>query len=216
MDSSSSEASHEKGAGYRFIKRLFDIVLSIGVISVCMIPGLVLCVAIALDTKGSPIYTQERMGRDGRSFRILKFRTMVADSDDVEKYFDAEQLAVWHQEHKVENDPRIVPLGRWLRVHSVDETPNFLNVLAGQMSVVGPRAIVEEELERFAPEQRELLLSVRPGITGLWQVCARNDATFASGKRQRLELKYVEDADISLDIKILGKTFAVMVKGTGR
>lgn len=190
--------------------------LSIGVIAVCTIPGLVLCVVIALDTKGSPIYTQERMGRNGRPFRILKFRTMVADSDDVEKYLDAEQLAAWQQERKVENDPRIVPLGRWLRVHSVDETPNFLNVLAGQMSVVGPRAIVEEELERFSPEQRELLLSVRPGITGLWQVCARNDATFASGKRQRLELKYVEDADISLDLKVLGKTFAVMVRGTGQ
>lgn len=114
---------------YRIGKRLFDIVFSLIVVVVGFIPGLVLSIFIAIDTKGTPIYTQERIGRLGRPFRIYKFRSMVADSDDVEKYLNPDQLVQWHREHKVDNDPRITPLGRKLRTASLDEIPQFWNVI---------------------------------------------------------------------------------------
>lgn len=202
---------------YRFAKRLFDLVFSACVIVVGFIPGLVLSLAIVADTKGSPIYSQTRIGRLGRTFRIYKFRTMVADSDDVEKYLDAEQLAQWHRERKVDDDPRITPLGRKLRRLSLDEMPNFLNVLKGDMSVIGPRAVSSEEIEWFGDEAGTVL-SVPAGITGLWQATRRNDATFESGERQRIELEYARSAGFAMDLRCFIGTFGVMFgkKRTGR
>lgn len=202
---------------YRFAKRLFDLVFSVCVIVVGFIPGLVLSLAIVADTKGSPIYSQTRIGRLGRTFRIYKFRTMVADSDDVEKYLDAEQLAQWHRERKVDDDPRITPLGRKLRRLSLDEMPNFLNVLKGDMSVIGPRAVSSEEIEWFGSDAATVL-SVPAGITGLWQATQRNDATFESGERQRIELEYARNAGFAVDIRCFIGTFGVMFgkKKTGR
>lgn len=194
---------------YRVVKRLFDVVFSLCVIAVGLIPGLILSVFVAVDTKGSPIYSQERVGRGGRPFRIYKFRTMVADSDDVEKYLSEGQLEQWRRERKVDDDPRVTPLGRVLRKTSVDELPQFVNVLLNQISVIGPRVITFEELEHFGDE-KDLLLSVPPGVTGWWQVVARNDATFESGERQRLELEYAVNAGFVMDLKVFFKTFSVM------
>lgn len=194
---------------YRFAKRLFDLAFSACVIVIGFIPGLVLSLAIVADTKGSPIYSQTRIGRLGRTFRIYKFRTMVADSDDVEKYLDAEQLEQWHSERKVDNDPRITPLGRKLRRSSIDEIPNFLNVLKGDMSVIGPRAVSSEEIEWFG-DDAETVLSVPAGITGLWQATQRNDATFESGERQRIELEYARNAGFAMDARCFVGTFGAM------
>ena len=203
---------------YRAAKRAFDVVFSACVIAVAFMPGLVLCVLVALDTHGTPLYSQERVGMGGKTFRILKFRTMVADSDDVEKYFTSEQLEAWVRERKVDNDPRITKLGSLLRQFSLDELPQFLNALIGQMSVIGPRAISKDELnQHFTPNERKVLLSVPCGITGWWQVSERNDATFESGERQRLELEYVKNAGFSIDMHIFAKTFGAMFgEKTGR
>lgn len=202
--------------GYRFLKRLFDIVFSLCVIVIGLIPGLLLSIAIAVDTKGSPIYLQVRVGKWGKPFRIYKFRTMVADSDDVEKYFTPEQLEVWKRERKVDNDPRVTRLGRVLRATSFDETAQFINVLLGQISVIGPRVITFDELEHFGNEKARLL-SVTPGITGMWQTGERNLATFENGLRQKIELEYVQEANVLTDVRIFFKTFGVMFsKRTGR
>lgn len=202
---------------YRFIKRTFDIVFSACVVIIGLIPGLILALIIMLDTKGSPIYSQMRIGRDGRPFRIYKFRSMVADADNVEKYFTPEQLDVWKSERKVENDPRITHLGYILRKMSLDELPQFINVLLGQISVIGPRAITKDELAHFGDDAPKLL-SVTPGITGAWQCGPRNEATFENGERQRVELEYVRDASLLLDAQIFFSTFTVMFgkKKTGR
>lgn len=201
---------------YRACKRAFDIAFSLCVVAVGLVPGLVLSAFIARDTGGSPIYTQERVGMGGRAFRICKFRTMVADSDDVEKYLSPEQLEAWRRERKVDDDPRITPLGRVLRKTSVDEMPNFVNVLKGDMSVIGPRAISRDEVGHFGDDQG-LLLSVLPGITGLWQVGDRNEATFENGTRQAIELDYVRRASLGLDARIFLATFGAMfVRRTGR
>ncbi len=172
---------------YRYAKRLFDITFSAFILVVALVPGLILATAIAIETKAWPIYSQERIGKGGHPFRIYKFRTMVSDSHNIEKYFTSEQMDAWRRERKVVDDPRITPLGRVLRSTSVDELPNFINVLKGEMSVIGPRAISFDELSNFG-ENKDLLLSVPAGITGWWQVSRRNQATFETGERQALEL----------------------------
>lgn len=205
-----------RSLGYRFLKRFFDVVFSLCIIAVGLIPSLFLSVAIAIDTKGSPIYSQVRVGKWGKPFKIYKFRTMVADSDNVEKYFTPEQLEAWKRERKVDNDPRITRLGRVLRATSLDETVQFLNVLLGQISVIGPRVITYDELEHFGDEKAQLL-SVTPGITGMWQTGERNLATFENGLRQRIELEYARGANLRVDIRIFFKTFGVMFsKRTGK
>lgn len=200
---------------YRVLKRTCDVIVSGTVILVGALPSIVLCVLIRWSTGGSPIYSQTRMGLYGRPFRIYKFRTMVADSDDVKKYFTTEQYVLWKRERKVDNDPRITRLGRILRSTSVDEFPNFINVFLGQMSTVGPRAIAEDELKwygRRAPE----LLSVTPGITGWWQVTDRNDAMYETGARQHRELFYVSNASLAMDVRVIFMTIGAMFSRTGR
>jgi lipopolysaccharide/colanic/teichoic acid biosynthesis glycosyltransferase len=201
---------------YRIVKRAFDIAFSAVVIVVGLVPSLILGVFIVIDTKGSPIYSQERVGRSGKTFRILKFRTMVADSDDAEKYFTPQQLETWKRERKVDDDPRITRLGGLLRKVSLDELPQFVNVLMGQISIIGPRVITADELEQFGDAKADLL-SVPPGITGLWQVGDRNAATFENGRRQAIELDYVKRASLGLDVQIFLKTFGAMfVKRSGQ
>lgn len=204
-----------KPLSYRVVKRAFDIVFSTLVIVVGFVPSLGLSVVLALGTKGSPIYTQERIGKGGKRFNIIKFRTMVVDADDLAKHLTPEQMKEWVTEHKVTEDPRVTRMGRFLRRTSIDEFPNFLNVLAGQMSVVGPRAITEKELHWFG-DDLEKMLSVPAGITGWWQVSSRNEATFKSGERQKLELYYVDNACLSLDARIIFRTLGAMFEGTGR
>lgn len=203
--------------GYRFAKRAFDIVFSAVVIVVGLVPCALLSAAIAFDTMGSPIYTQERVGRLGKPFRIYKFRTMVVDADDVEKYLTPAQLAQWERERKVDGDPRITRLGRVLRRTSLDELPQFLNVLAGQLSVIGPRAITMAELEHYGSDA-PLLLSVPQGVTGAWQAGPRNEATFENGERQEIELGYARHASLGEDVRVFGATFGAMFgrKATGR
>lgn len=195
---------------YRFFKRVFDIVFSGVVCLVALVPGVVLCVAIRLDSPGSPFFRQSRVGKDGKEIRIFKFRSMYADAHEhPEKYLDEDQLAHWLREQKVDDDPRITRIGRFLRSTSIDEVPQFLNVLMGDMSVVGPRPVTEEETREFGA-RRDLVLSVRPGITGLWQVTERNNATWENGMRQRLELDYVERCGVRVDLVIILRTFGAM------
>ena len=208
-------APAEGRLGYRFVKRAFDIVFSLCATIAGLIPVALLCLVIRLESPGSPIYLQERIGYRSRPLHILKLRTMVADSDDVEKHLNPEQLTQWERERKVDDDPRVTKVGRFLRKTSLDELPQFLNVLAGQMSVVGPRPIVEEELAAYGDAADELL-SAKPGITGWWQVQARNDATYGDGSRQELELYYVRNASIAMDMRVFFGTFGAMLGRTGR
>lgn len=206
-----------RSLGYRFVKRLFDIVFSGAVCLVGLVPGLFLAVAIGVDTKGSPIYCQERVKRGGKSFRIYKFRSMVADADNVEKYLNPEQIRQWNAERKVTDDPRVTRLGRFIRKTSIDEIPQFINVLFGDISILGPRPITYDELEWFGSDAAELL-SVPAGITGLWQASERNGATFESGRRQAIELDYVRHAGFRMDVKCFFGTFGAMFgrRRTGR
>ncbi|MDM8271587.1 sugar transferase [Thermophilibacter provencensis] len=204
------------GLAYRFVKRSFDIVFSGVVTAVLVVPVAALGIAISLESPGGPMFRQARVGKNGKQIRIFKLRSMYADAHEhPERYLSEEQLAQWRREQKVDNDPRVTRIGRLLRKTSLDELPQFLNVLIGDMSVVGPRPVTEEETYEFGAD-RDLALSVRPGITGLWQVTARNDATWESGERQRLELEYVRNRSIGMDLRIVLATFGAVLKKTGK
>lgn len=214
VDNSQAQIN-KKPLYYRCIKRAFDIVFSLIVIVITLIPMLVLSIFVAVDTKAFPIYSQERIGQKG-PFKFFKMRSMIRDSDNLEKYFTSEQLEQWNKEHKVDSDPRITTLGAYLRRTSLDELPQFFNVAAGQMSVIGPRCITQSELEWFGSDVG-LLLSVPQGITGAWQIGERNNATFENGTRQAIELDYCRSASIKLDAKIFVATFVAMfIKRTGK
>lgn len=167
-----------RSLGYRFLKRFFDVVFSLCVVVVGLIPSLFLSIAIVIDTKGSPIYSQVRVGKWGEPFRIYKFRTMVADSDNVEKYFTPEQLEVWKRERKVDNDPRITRLGCVLRATSIDETVQFLNVLLGQI----PLRILKTRPE-FSEESMGAFALPAKSSTNKGKVFSQVVSCFASGLR---------------------------------
>lgn len=204
---------------YRFLKRLFDLVFSLCVSVALVIPVAIVCAFICLESPGNPLYAQDRIGKGGKTIKILKLRSMVADAGNVQKYLSPEQLRQWEVERKVDDDPRITKVGQFIRKYSIDEMPQFLSVLNGDLSVIGPRPITRDELEQhFSDEEKAELLSVQPGITGLWQATDRNAATFESGLRQKIELQYVHNRCFRMDWKCFTGTFGAMFgkKRTGR
>lgn len=203
-----------KGRIYGALKRVCDIVLSLPVIIILSPLFIIFSLLIFFTDHHSPIYKQTRIGIGGKAFKIWKFRSMYYDAGDLGKYFSGEQLEQFKTEYKLENDPRITPIGKFIRKFSIDELPQLFNVLAGQMSLIGPRPLTLEETYFFG-DDRDLLLSVRPGMTGLWQVSGRNALTYESGKRQECELTYVKNVGFAMDIKVFFKTFGVIFGGKG-
>jgi Undecaprenyl-phosphate galactose phosphotransferase WbaP len=196
-------------------KRVLDILVA-SVLAILAIPlALSIALAIMLETRGPILFVHTRLGKGGRPFRLWKFRSMRADSDEVlGRYLNRhpELLAEWHASHKLKNDPRITHVGRWLRRSSLDELPQLWNVLCGTMSMIGPRPIVKDEIPKYGPAFRQYK-RVQPGLTGLWQVSGRTDLSY----RHRIELdtKYVRHWSFALDLKILWKTVGVVLGGHG-
>lgn len=201
------------GGGYFVFKRAFDILFSAGVCTIAAIPILIASAAIVIESPGSPIFRQERIGQGGKPIRIFKLRSMVVDAhSNPQKYMTPEQFAVWESEQKLENDPRITKVGRILRRTSLDELPQFLNVLKGDLSVVGPRPVTLNETYEFG-NARDEVLACKPGITGWWGVTDRNDAVWEDGTRQGREIFYVRHQSFALDACIFVKTFKAMARG---
>lgn len=201
---------------YLVAKRALDVGVSVVVIAATAVPVALTCAAICIESPGKPLFRHERVGRNGKRFRMWKLRSMYEDAEErIGGYLSPEQMVEWENEHKVSDDPRITKIGRVLRRTSLDELPQFLNVLVGDMSVVGPRPVTLKELRYLGDDAAEVL-SLRPGITGYWQAFARNDATWESGKRKRMELYYVRNVSLSLDAKIFLRTFSAVLGMTGR
>ncbi|CAK6700477.1 sugar transferase [Synechococcus sp. CBW1107] len=195
----------------RVLKRGGDIVFSLLVLSLGAPVFLLLACLVKLSSRGSVFYCQRRIGRGYKGFGCLKFRTMRRDADRVlASMLDADPglRAEFERDHKLKRDPRITPLGKFLRRSSLDELPQFINVLRGEMSVVGPRPIVWDELRRYGRSMDEVL-SVRPGLTGLWQVSGRNNLTYRT--RVRLDLTYVRHRSFWLDLGIVLRTIGVVL-----
>ena len=206
-------APKKGGVGYLVFKRAFDVAFSAAVCVVLAIPVAVACVAICADTPGKPFFRQERIGKGGKRIHIFKLRTMVADAHEhPERYMTSVQLETWRREQKLANDPRITRVGRFLRRTSLDELPQFLNVLIGDLSVIGPRPVTLEETYEYG-DARDEVLACKPGITGWWAATDRNDSTWQSGQRQARELFYVRHQSLGLDARVFVKTFKAMRRG---
>jgi exopolysaccharide biosynthesis polyprenyl glycosylphosphotransferase len=195
----------------RVIKGVVDRVGSFLLLTVGLPVMLATAVAIVLDSRGPVFYRQRRVGKDGKEFTILKFRTMVRDADRLKKNLTAanEGAGVLF---KMRRDPRVTRVGAILRRYSIDELPQLLNVFTGVMSLVGPRPPLPEESARYEPDVRRRLL-VKPGLTGLWQVSGRSDLSWEEAVR--LDLRYVEDWSLAMDAMILWKTFRAVLGGQG-
>ena len=201
--------------GYLIPKRIFDVVVSIILLIVLLLPMAIVALLIRLESPGPVIYTQERLGRNGKPFKIHKFRSMVKNSQDLESLLTPEQLEQYRKEFKIDNDPRITKIGNFLRTTSLDELPQLWDIFTGKISLVGPRPLVKDEVELYYSDTKDLFLSCKPGLTGYWQAYARNGATYESGQRQEMELYYITHRSLFLDIKILFKTVISVISKKG-
>jgi lipopolysaccharide/colanic/teichoic acid biosynthesis glycosyltransferase len=193
------------------LKRVFDVVFSVGGLVVLAPLFPLVAAAIRLDSRGPVIFTQSRAGAGGRPFRMYKLRTMTADAEEsLSEIVRLEDLR--EPMFKLPNDPRVTRVGRLLRRFSFDELPQLVNVLRGQMSIVGPRPEQVELVERYAPEHR-FRLEVKPGMTGPMQVFGRGELSFA--ERLAVELDYVENVSLGRDLRILFQTVPAIIRGTG-
>jgi UDP-galactose-lipid carrier transferase len=202
------------GFSARILKRAFDVAVSV-VLIIFLSPILIYIVLKITCEGGAPIYSHERIGQSGRKFRCLKFRSMIVNSNEVLKNVLAtnpEAKAEWEKDFKLKNDPRITPIGHFIRKTSLDELPQLWNVLKGDMSLVGPRPVVEAELERYGDDV-DYYLMTKPGMTGLWQVSGRNDTDYAT--RVYLDTWYVKNWSLWYDIAIMFKTINVVLKRDG-
>ena len=199
------------------IKRLFDLLFS----SICLLLGgpiyFVIAFLIYVTSPGTVIFSQERIGRGGTPFRCYKFRSMYPDADHrlQELLSQNQELKTeWEKSHKLKHDPRITPFGLFLRKTSLDELPQFWNVLKGDLSVVGPRPVVREELEKFYCGKANKILSIRPGLTGPWQVSGRSDIQ-SYQRRIELDEYYIDHQSFLLDLKLIVKTIPAMLLAKG-
>lgn len=196
----------------RFIKRLFDIIGAIIGLMIAAILTPFIALAIAVDSRGPILYSQIRVGKNGRRFKIYKFRSMYKDADARKQALMAENEMSGLM-FKMENDPRITRVGRFLRKTSLDELPQFYNILRGDMSLIGTRPPTEEEFEHYNAYYRRRL-SITPGLSGLWQVSGRSDINDFD-EVVKLDLEYIDNWSLSLDFKILLQTIAVVAVGRG-
>lgn len=201
-----------KKTSYLFFKRAFDIVMALVGIGFCAIPFGIIALLIKLDSPGPVIYAHNRIGKNGCKLPLLKFRSMYVNADQMIADFTPEQKAEWEENFKLENDPRITKIGNFLRKSSLDELPQLVNILKGELSIVGPRPVVQEELDKYG-ENKDKFLSVTPGLTGYWQAYARSTCTYE--KRMEMELYYVDNASFWWDIKIIFATVGAVLKGRG-
>jgi exopolysaccharide production protein ExoY len=204
----------EPAGGDAVAKRVLDVVGAV-VLGVVFSPLILVIIFLMRKGSGSVIYRHRRVGRGGQMFSCLKFRTMIPNADQVLRDLlesDPELRAEWVRDHKLRNDPRVTRLGRFLRRTSLDELPQLLNVLRGEMSLVGPRPVVREELLRYG-RNVNTYLAAKPGITGLWQVTGRNDTDYR--RRVVLDTYYVRNQNLLLDLYILVKTTGVVLGGSG-
>ncbi len=200
-------------------KRFLDVIISVCALVLFLPFSLLVSVAIILEDGRPVIYTQDRVGRHRKLFKLYKFRSMVKNADEI--LFSDPKLyeAMRSGSHKLENDHRVTKAGRFIRKYSIDEFPQFLNVLWGEMSVVGPRAYRPDELEKYESENPHIRASldkiqtVKPGITGLWQVGGRSEVDF--DERIQIEKRYAESRSIFLDLRILIKTPLAVLQARG-
>ena len=197
---------------YLAIKRLIDIIGSL--IGIILLSPLYIIIAILIkfDSPGKVVFGHTRKGKGGKDIKVYKFRTMYENSQEIFNNFTKEQKEEFYKNFKLENDPRVTKIGDFLRRTSIDELPQLINILNGSMSIVGPRPIVQKEIDLYG-DYANKLFSVVPGLTGYWQANGRSDTTYE--ERIKMDMYYIDNRGFWLDFKIIIKTFGSVLKGEG-
>ncbi len=197
---------------YEISKRIFDIISSSIVLILALPIILIISLMIKGESKGPIIFSHTRIGRYGKPIKVYKFRTMFSNSEEIFNNFTEEQKNEYYINFKLDNDPRITKVGSFLRKTSLDELPQLVNILKGDMSVVGPRPIVEKEIPKYGLYSGKMF-SVMPGLTGYWQANGRSDTTYE--ERVQMDMYYIDNRSISMDIKIIFSTIIAVIKKEG-
>lgn len=197
---------------YDFVKRVFDIVCSLIGLIVLSPVFIILSILIKTTSEGPAFFAHKRVGKGGKTIKIYKFRSMVTNAEELIKQFTPEQKAEYEKNFKLENDPRVTKVGKFMRKTSLDELPQLINILKGDISVVGPRPVMDVETKIYG-NYRDMLLSVKPGLTGFWAANGRSHTTYT--RRRAMEIYYVKNRSVLLDLKIIFKTFISVFKREG-
>lgn len=197
---------------YLAIKRLIDIIGSL--IGIILLSPLYIIIAILIkfDSPGKIVFGHTRKGKGGKDIKVYKFRTMYSNASEIFESFTPEQKEEYYTNFKLDNDPRVTKLGGFLRKTSLDELPQLFNILKGDMTIIGPRPIVEKEVEKYG-DKAEKLFSVVPGLGGYWQANGRSDTTYE--ERVEMDMYYIDHMCFTLDAKILFQTIFSVLKGEG-
>ena len=197
---------------FKIFKRGFDVISSLCGILLLSPIFLIISIAIKIDSKGKVFFKHKRVGKNGKEIYIYKFRTMCENAEDMIKQFTPEQQMEFKENYKLKDDPRITKVGNILRKTSLDELPQLFNIVRGDLSVIGPRPVIEEELEKYG-DNKEKFLSVTPGLTGFWASNGRSDTTYE--QRMQMELFYVDNMSLKLDAKIFKDTVESVINKKG-
>ena len=197
---------------YSLLKRIFDVVSSTLLLIILSPVFLLLIILVKLDSKGPVFFGHKRIGYKGETISVYKFRSMVQNAEEVLRNFTPEQKAEFEKNFKLDDDPRVTKIGAFLRKTSLDELPQLINIIKGDMSVVGPRPIVQKEVVKYG-KYADKLFSVKPGLTGFWQANGRSDTTY--DERVQMDMYYIDNRSTLLDIKILFKTVIAVIRKEG-
>lgn len=197
---------------YIKIKRVID-VISASVALILLSPLFaIIAIAIKIDSKGPVFFAHKRIGKNGKIIKLYKFRSMVINAEELIKSFTPEQMREYKENYKLTNDPRITKVGKFLRKTSLDELPQLINIINGDLSIIGPRPVVADELEKYGVN-KDKFLSVTPGLTGYWAANGRSNTTYE--QRMEMELYYIDNLSLKMDIKVFFKTILSVLKKEG-
>lgn len=212
VDENTMEIKRRKREKYLVIKRGLDIIISFLALILLAPIFLLISLLIKIDSPGKVFFKHKRIGKDGKYIYLYKFRTMYKNADEMKKKFTKEQIEEYERDFKLKNDPRVTKIGKFLRKTSLDELPQLLNILKGDMALIGPRPVVEKEIEKYGM-LKNIFLSVTPGLTGYWACNGRSCTNY--DERIKLELFYVYNYSFKLDLKIFFKTIKSVITKEG-
>lgn len=208
----SNENILKRQSPYRYIKRFMDVILATIALVVLSPIFLIIAIAIKIESKGPVFFKHTRIGKNGKIIKLYKFRSMVINAEELIKSFTPEQMKEYKENYKLTNDPRITKIGKFLRKTSLDELPQLLNIIKGDLSIIGPRPVVTDELKKYWANT-EKFLSVTPGLTGYWAANGRSCTTYE--QRMQMELYYIDNLSLKMDIKVFFKTIEAVIKREG-
>lgn len=197
---------------YIKIKRVIDVILASVALILLSPLFVIIAIAIKIDSKGPVFFAHKRIGKNGKIIKLYKFRSMVINAEELIKSFTPEQMREYKENYKLTNDPRITKVGKFLRKTSLDELPQLINIINGDLSIIGPRPVVADELEKYGVN-KDKFLSVTPGLTGYWAANGRSNTTYE--QRMKMELYYIDNLSLKMDIKVFFKTILSVVKKEG-